>query len=343
MSAIASGVVFDLGGDFGSLPLGTEARALAGAGAFFVVRTALLSTAAALEGRSPVLCVWRERCLSLAPYHLAFGAVAGAMVVAYQAAGVYAFAMFALPLVLMRTAMAAYLEHTRRSTEKLREEADTIQRQNESLEQANRLLRERSTQAMESLSAAVDARDAYTAGHSRRVRDVALGIGRELGLEEPDLELLGHAALFHDIGKIGMPDSILLKPAGLTETEWHVMRRHADEGARIVERLGFLDEAVPGIRHHHERYDGSGYPSGLAGEEIPLIARIIHVADAFDSMLTTRTYRPARAHEVVLAEITEARGGQFCPRCVDGLLAHVRRSARFRARRRDVRRRLTAA
>ena len=156
---------------------------------------------------------------------------------------------------------------------------------------------------MESLSATVDARDAYTAGHSRRVQQLALAIGRELGLSQPELELLGHAALFHDIGKLGIPDAILLKPASLTDEEWAIMASHAAEGASIINRLGFLSDAVPAIRHHHERFDGQGYPDGLAGEDIPLGARIIHVADAFDSMLTTRVYRPARPAHEALAEL----------------------------------------
>ena len=120
---------------------------------------------------------------------------------------------------------------------------------------------------MESLSATVDARDSYTAGHSRRVQQLALAIGGELGLSRAELDLLGHAALFHDIGKLAIPDAILLKPASLTLDEWALMQRHADEGARIIDRLGFLDDAVPAIRHHHERFDGTGYPDRLKGEE----------------------------------------------------------------------------
>jgi putative nucleotidyltransferase with HDIG domain len=192
-----------------------------------------------------------------------------------------------------------------------------------SLEQANRLLRERSTAAMESLSATVDARDAYTAGHSRRVQQLALAVGRELGLSQAELELLGHAALFHDIGKLGIPDAILLKPTSLTDEEWVIMASHAEEGASIINRLGFLSDAVPAIRHHHERFDGRGYPHGLQGEDIPLGARIIHVADAFDSMLTTRVYRPARPAAEALDELRANAGSQFCPRCVAALEAVV--------------------
>ena len=231
--------------------------------------------------------------------------------------------VFALPLFLMRKTQEAYLKHTQRSAHKLREAAETIQTQNVSLEQANRLLKERSTAAMESLSATVDARDAYTAGHSRRVQQLALAIGRELALSHAELELLGHAALFHDIGKLGIPDAILLKPSSLTDAEWEIMASHAAEGASIINRLGFLSDAVPAIRHHHERFDGQGYPDGLGGEDIPLGARIIHVADAFDSMLTTRVYRPARPAHEALDELRRMSGTQFCPRCVSALEAIV--------------------
>jgi diguanylate cyclase (GGDEF)-like protein/putative nucleotidyltransferase with HDIG domain len=193
---------------------------------------------------------------------------------------------------------------------------ETTDTQAASLAQANRALKERSTAAMESLSATVDARDAYTSGHSRRVQRLALAIGRELGLSHAELAVLGLAALFHDIGKLAVPDAILLKPGGLDPEEWPLMRLHAAEGARIIDRLGFLADAVPAIRHHHERFDGDGYPDGLHGEEIPLGARIIHVADAVDSMLTPRSYRPALPPSEVLRELRRSAGAQFCPRCV---------------------------
>src|SRR5262249_44669928 len=110
-----------------------------------------------------------------------------------------------------------------------------------------------------------------------------------------------------------------LKPDELDAKEWDLVRRHAEEGARIIERLGFLEDAVPAIRHHHERYDGTGYPDGLRGEEIPLGARIIHVADALDSMVTTRIYSGALAPAAALGELRRLAGAQFCPRCVAAL------------------------
>lgn len=322
LASLSAAMVFSFGEDVTDPKLWAVVTAVAGlvaGGAYFVVNTGLTSGAMAIEGHHRWRDVWNERFSWLLPHYVAFGAVAGAIALAYEAIGLYSLAVFVLPLLLMRKTMAAYLQHTQRSASKLREAAETIRSQNASLEQANRLLRERSTAAMESLSATVDARDAYTAGHSRRVQHLALAVGRELGLSQAELDLLGHAALFHDIGKLAVPDAILLKPAGLTHGEWALMQRHADEGARIIDRLGFLNDAVPAIRHHHERFDGTGYPDGLTGEDIPLGARIIHVADALDSMLTTRIYRAARPSREALEELTTGSGTQFCPRCVGAL------------------------
>ena len=317
LASLSAAAIFSVGWmDDGAGRLVTALVGLLAGGAYFVVNTGMVSGAMALEGHDSWRRVWMERFSWLLPHYVAFGAIAGAIALSYQAIGLYGLAVFVLPLLLMRKTMAAYIGHTQRSSHKLRAAAETIRSQNASLEQANRLLKERSTAAMESLSATVDARDAYTAGHSRRVQQLSLAIGRELGLSQAELDLLGHAALFHDIGKLAIPDAILLKPATLTTDEWTLMQRHADEGARIIDRLGFLNDAVPAIRHHHERFDGLGYPDGLAGDEIPLGARIIHVADALDSMLTTRIYRAARPVEEAVAELRLGSGTQFCPRCV---------------------------
>jgi len=319
LASLAAAGAFSVGFDGGLGELVTVSAGLIAGGAYFAVNTGLLSFALAIEGHERWRRVWQERFAWLGPHYVVYGFVGGVIAIAYHAAGLYALAVFAVPLLLMRKTQEAYLSHTRRSAQKLRQAAETIHTQNVSLEQANRLLKERSTAAMESLSATVDARDAYTAGHSRRVQQLALAIGRELALSQAELDLLGHAALFHDIGKLAIPDSILLKPASLTADEWALMQRHAEEGARIIDRLGFLNDAVPSIRNHHERFDGTGYPDRLIGEEIPLGARIIHVADALDSMLTTRTYRAARPLEEALEELRTGSGSQFCPRCVSAL------------------------
>jgi diguanylate cyclase (GGDEF)-like protein/putative nucleotidyltransferase with HDIG domain len=306
-------------GVFAVAPDGRGLLAAAGAVAglaYFATHMGLMNVAVSLESRGSFQSIFRERVGWLLPHYVVYGFVGAVIAIGYEVAGAYALAVFAVPLLLMRKTQAAYLEQTERNAAKLRLAAETIQRQNVSLEQANRMLKERSTAAMASLTATVDVRDAYTAGHARRVQDISLAIGRELGLSPAELDVLGHAALFHDIGKLAVPDAILLKPATLTTEEWLLMERHADDGARIIDHLGFLDDAVPAIRHHHERWDGTGYPDGLKGEDIPLGGRVIHVADALDSMLTTRSYRNARAASEALAELRRAAGTQFCPRCV---------------------------
>jgi diguanylate cyclase (GGDEF)-like protein/putative nucleotidyltransferase with HDIG domain len=325
VASLSAAAVFSIGwGDDAVGHLVTAAAGLVAGGLYFVINTGLLSGAMALEGHDSWARVWKERFSWLGPHYVAFGAVAAAMALAYEAIGLYGLAVFALPLLLMRKTMAAYIGHTARSSSKLREAAETIRSQNASLEQANRLLKERSTAAMESLSATVDARDAYTAGHSRRVQQLSLAIGRELRLSQAELDLLGHAALFHDIGKLAIPDAVLLKPAELTLDEWSLMQRHAEEGARIIDRLGFLQDAVPAIRHHHERFDGAGYPDGIAGEEIPLSSRIIRACNAYVAMTSDRPYREALSIDEALNELMRLAGTEYDPTVVRVLVAHVR-------------------
>src|SRR5262249_31207555 len=208
--------------------------------AYFAVNTGLLAIAIGLEGPERRGRVWGSRFSWLTPHYLVYGFVAGVISEAYAPIGVWALLVFALPLLLMHKTQEAYIRNAEKAAQKLREAADTIQLQNVSLEHVNRQLKERSTAAMESLSATVDARDAYTAGPSRRVQTIALTIGRELEMSEPELEILSHAALFHDIGKLAVPDAVLLKPATLNEVERALMVRHAEEGASIINRLGFL-------------------------------------------------------------------------------------------------------
>jgi HD domain-containing protein len=209
----------------------------------------------------------------------------------------------------------------------------TMRRQNEKLRartmrlaETNRRLEESALEAVESLNATVDAKDPYTAGHSLRVQRIAVGLGEELGLGRSCLELLRFAGLFHDIGKIGVPDAILTKPDRLTEPEFAVVKRHPEDGARIVGRLHNLRAAMPAILHHHERWDGFGYPHGLRGEEIPLEAAIVGLADAIDAMTTDRPYSCARSLEEATEEVVRNRGTQFAPAVVDAFVALVGRS-----------------
>jgi putative nucleotidyltransferase with HDIG domain len=180
-------------------------------------------------------------------------------------------------------------------------------------------------ETIETLNAAVEARDPYTAGHSQRVRRVSLAIGRELRLSARQLGALGTAALFHDIGKIGMPDSILTKPERLDPAEQRIMREHAVRGAEIVSRITSLKDCVPAIRHHHERWDGLGYPDRLSGKEIPIEAAIIAIADAWDAMTTDRPYAAALGLDEAMLQIHAGKGNQFNPAVVDAFASVSRR------------------
>ncbi|MHB1477052.1 MAG: HD-GYP domain-containing protein [Coriobacteriia bacterium] len=172
----------------------------------------------------------------------------------------------------------------------------------------------------QSLSAAVDARDHYTALHSLHVADYAGAIGAHLGLHDL-LARLEQAALLHDIGKIAIADAILLKPASLNEQEYTEIKRHAEVSAEIIGGIPVLADLVPGVRHHHERWDGAGYPDGLTAEEIPLEARVLAVADAFDAMTSNRPYRDGMPLEHARGVLVSERGRQFDPDVVDAFVA----------------------
>jgi putative nucleotidyltransferase with HDIG domain len=186
-------------------------------------------------------------------------------------------------------------------------------------------LEESSLEAIESLNATVEAKDPDTAGHSLRVQRVALAIASQLELTAQQLDALRFGSLFHDIGKIAVPDGILVKPAKLDYWEYAQMKTHSAEGARIVSKFGRLREAVPIIRHHHERWDGTGYPDNLAGETIPVEAAVVGLADAWDAMTTDRPYHRALTDAEALEEIRAGRGTQFAPVVVDAFFAAAER------------------
>jgi putative nucleotidyltransferase with HDIG domain len=207
----------------------------------------------------------------------------------------------------------------------LRDQNEKLRRRTLRLAESNRLLEESALEAVESLNATVDAKDPYTAGHSQRVQRIAVALGEELGLGREQLDILRFAGLFHDIGKIGVPDAILTKPDRLTELEFEIVKRHPEDGARIVGRLHRLHAAVPAVRHHHERWDGHGYPHGLRGDGIPLEAAIVGLADAVDAMTTDRPYSCARTLADATEEVVRNGGTQFAPAVVDAYVRLVER------------------
>src|SRR5436309_7191787 len=209
----------------------------------------------------------------------------------WGAVSVVFLALWTALAVLVRGASTTLRRQTRELRERSRALMDSYARQEES-----------SLEAVESLNATVEAKDPDTAGHSRRVQRIALALGEELGLSRERLDALRFGSLFHDIGKIAVPDRILVKPDKLDRWEYAQMQTHSAEGARIVAKFGRLREAVPIIRHHHERWDGAGYPDGLGGDEIPLEAAIVGLADAWDEVTTYRAYNRALTVEEALPE-----------------------------------------
>jgi HD-GYP domain-containing protein (c-di-GMP phosphodiesterase class II) len=177
------------------------------------------------------------------------------------------------------------------------------------------------------LAAAIDAKDPYTCGHSQRVQEYTLMAGTFLSLSTDEIETLEYAGILHDIGKIAIDSQILNKPGPLTASEWAIMREHSTIGADLLMGIPFLEKASELVLCHHERFDGKGYPGGLKGEDIPLGARLIAVADAFDTMTTDRAYRPAMSVDAAVKELHSCAGGQFCPVAVKAFISGLHLNA----------------
>lgn len=197
---------------------------------------------------------------------------------------------------------------------------DEIKKINEELSESNERLERAYLDMVQTLRYTVEAKDTYTRGHSDRVSEYSVLIGEKLGLPEDQIKTLRIGGLFHDIGKIGIPDSILLKPDKLSDDEYSQIKNHPSIGAHILGSAEIFKDIIPIVKHHHERYDGNGYPSRLKGEEIPYIARIAAVADTFDAMTSRRSYRGPIDIEHVKEEIKRCEGTQFDPQIAEVFL-----------------------
>jgi putative nucleotidyltransferase with HDIG domain len=215
-----------------------------------------------------------------------------------------------------------------RLTASFNEMSELITRQRESLAHNAREIEEAYVSTVRVVAAAIDARDSYTLGHSTRVSELAVAIAKELGMSGQELEDVEIACLFHDVGKIKIPDSILHKKGRLNPVEWKEMQRHAEYGAEILDKAPSLRRFIPAVRHHHEWYDGSGYPDGLSRDAIPLAAAIISLVDAYDAMTSDRPYRTAMTEEQALTTIRESSGKQFHPELTPIFLRAVKKQDR---------------
>jgi len=249
---------------------------------YYLFNTWSVSFVIALDDSRNPLHVWKQNYMWNFFHILAFLPVGAVIALLYRYSGVWTIALFIIPLFLARYSFQLYLD-----------------------------MRETHINTVAALTSAIDASDPFTHGHSFRVSRYALRLAREMGMSSKDLETLEYASLLHDIGKIAIQNDVLLKVGPLTDEEWKSLRSHPDIGADIVEQLKFLREAVDVIRCHHERPDGTGYPRGLKGEEIPMLANIMNVVDAFDAMTSDRPYRKALPIERVIEELETYRGSQF--------------------------------
>ena len=200
------------------------------------------------------------------------------------------------------------------------EQMNMIKKINAELRDTNEKLERAYLESIQTLRYTVEAKDPYTRGHSDRVSEYSELIGKYLNLSEDDLHKLKIGGLFHDIGKIGVPDSILLKTSRLTDDEYSEIKNHPSIGAHIFSNASLFQDIIPIVKHPHERYDGFGYPGKLAGEDIPYLARIAAVADSFDAMTSKRTYRDSLPIDIVKQEIEKNKGTQFDPKIADVFL-----------------------
>jgi diguanylate cyclase (GGDEF)-like protein/putative nucleotidyltransferase with HDIG domain len=308
--------------------------ALAGA-AYYVVNALLLGLVTALADRRRPLAAWREEPPWMGARYVALGLVAGGLLVAEQSVGLYALAGLGLPLLTLWIAERHYRHRSREAVTELRLSNDELEEVNARLLQMlddNRQLLGRMQRTylstITSLARVVEADHPYS-GHTERVVDLSILLARELGIDESQLPAIKVGAIIHDIGRVGTPDQILSKPGALTAEEIREIRKHPETASYIVAELELPAVVKQMARSHHERYDGQGYPDGLVGEEIPLAARILSVADALDAMTSDRPYREALPLDVACAEIRENSGTQFCPAVVGALMKSLQTRSAF--------------
>ncbi|MBO6233272.1 MAG: HD-GYP domain-containing protein [Clostridia bacterium] len=200
------------------------------------------------------------------------------------------------------------------------DEITEIKKVNEELSETNTSLENAYLELVETLRLAVEAKDTYTRGHSDRVSAYSVLIGEKLGLSPRRLKTLRIGGIFHDVGKIGVPDNILLKDEKLTNDEYLEIKKHTLVGADMLKPVSYFKNILPIIKYHHEKYDGTGYPEGLKGEKIPYLARVVAVADSFDAMTSKRSYRNSLSRKKVIQELENGKGTQFDPQIADVML-----------------------
>ncbi len=291
---------------------------------YFAVNSALTTAVISLTTGQRFVEIYRENYVWMVVNWLATGVNGAALALAYQSLQLFGAAAFIMPLGVAWYSFKLYMAKSK----ELRKRNDELETLNRTLETTNVRLEESHLSVIGALVGALEAKDKYTQGHSTATMFHAVSLARRFGLPEEDIASIQLAALFHDIGKIGIPEQILCKAGPLTPTEWEEMKEHTTIGANLLAHVPTLERVRPIVEAHHERYDGAGYPGGLHGDEIPFAAQIITVADSFHAMTSTRAYRAAMSRAAALAELKRCAGTQFNPVIVDAFVELMEDEAR---------------
>ncbi|WP_416825179.1 HD-GYP domain-containing protein [Ectobacillus polymachus] len=223
-----------------------------------------------------------------------------------------------------RNEIAAQSKILQDKNKKITKQRDEILQQNIKIKEMNDAIQNSSTEIIQALAQAIEIRDRYTSGHCFRVSEMSCQIGEQLGLSQEELLYLKWSGILHDIGKLGMPEAIMNKPGKLTPEEFDVIKQHSAMGLQILSGISQASDIADGVYYHHERMDGSGYPEGIAGEDIPLQARIIAVSDVWDALTSKRSYRDSLSKEEALAIMEKGRGNHFDPHILDIFMKIIR-------------------
>ena len=298
LSAGLAGIVYQkLGGIVGAVNLSNYIiPAIACALVYYLVNSNLFIMVTHLAEGKSIWSIWKTQLKGIIVTYIALAPIGFIMAMVYVTIGIWGIILFFFPLILARRSFELYTKMRRVYLETIR-----------------------------ALAAAIDAKDPYTKGHSERVAKTSVALAQELNLSDRDIENIEYTALLHDIGKIGIADNILGKNSSLTNEEFDKIKEHTVMGAKIIEPVDFLKNSYKAIYHHHEKYNGKGYPDGLKSENIPLSARIIAVADAYDAMGSDRPYRKKLSKDKILKELRDQSGKQFDPEVVKAFISVLKR------------------
>jgi len=286
----------------------------------YIVNTAFISIGMGIDLRQPPGQIWKEQYAWLVTIYIGIGLVATGYILGYREAGIFGTLLMMVPLLLLRISQKQYVDRTRVAVKELHEKNIVLEKSAEEINHLNDSL-------LNTLAEVIDLRDPYVLGHSKRVTTYAVSIAEKMGLNPQRVKLIHKASLLHDIGKLGISNDILIKPGKLTPEEFEIIKKHAELGGNLVKTSTSLLHLVPIIRHHHEYYNGEGYPDKLKGYQIPIEARIVSVADAIEAMTMDRPYRERLQLKQVIEELQRCSGSQFDPLVVDAAIQVLEKKA----------------